>query len=352
VDDHDVVLLDLDGVVYVGPHAVEGAAAALGDVRAHGAQIAFVTNNAARTPEQVAAHLRELGVDASARDVVTSAPAAARMLADDLDDGDRVLVVGAEGLREAVRAVGLTPVDAVADGVRAVVQGFSPQTSWAMLDEACVAVRSGLRWVATNLDSTLPTPRGPAPGNGALVEVVARTTGVRPEVAGKPARTLLDAAVERTHAQRALFVGDRLDTDMAAARAADMAGLHVLTGVSAVVDLLSAPPDQRPTFLAGGLGGLLERHVAPLRSGPGANGTAWFCADGTGARARWTESEGLALDVPSGAAGAPPREAVSLDVVRVACAAVWGASAEGGGVDLAQARTVLAHWTAPFGWDR
>ena len=57
-----------------------------------------------------------------------------------------------------------------------------------MLLEACVAVRAGLPWVATNLDATLPTPRGPAPGNGAFVDVVRRTTGAEPEVAGKPFR--------------------------------------------------------------------------------------------------------------------------------------------------------------------
>ena len=110
------------------------------------------------------------------------------------------------------------------DGPQAVVQGFSPQLSWPMLLEACVAVRSGLPWVATNLDATLPTPRGAAPGNGAFVDVVRRTTGVEPRVAGKPFRPLMDASVQRLHAERGLVVGDRLDTDLAGARRAGLPG--------------------------------------------------------------------------------------------------------------------------------
>jgi glycerol-1-phosphatase len=352
VDDHDVLLLDLDGVVYVGPDAVAGAPEVLRDVRRRGARVAFVTNNAARPPDDVARHLRELSIDATPDDVVTSAQAAARMLSARLSEGDRVLVVGAEGLRQALREVGLAPVASVDDDPRAVVQGFSPQTSWAMLDEACVAVRSGLRWVATNLDSTLPTPRGPAPGNGALVEVVAQTTGVRPEVAGKPAPALLDVAVDRTHARRPLFVGDRLDTDMAGARAAGLPGLHVLTGVSAVVDLLAAAPPQRPTYLSADLSGLTERHDAPTPGGDGSDGGPWHCGV-HGTAARWRPQQGLEVRVPDAAEGDDAsRQRLALEVVRGGCAAVWDATDAGRDVDLAQARAVLAHWTAPHGWDR
>ncbi|MGN6612422.1 MAG: HAD-IIA family hydrolase [Angustibacter sp.] len=344
VDDHDVVLLDLDGVVYVGPQAVPGAAATLAELRRRGPRVAFVTNNASRTPADVAQHLTTLSIDSAADDVVTSAQAAARLLAADLPASARVLVVGAEGLREAVRAVGLTPVGSVDDDPAAVVQGFSPQLSWAMLDEACVAVRRGLPWIATNIDSTLPTPRGPAPGNGAFVDVVARTTGASPRVAGKPAPALLAAAVDRTGAQRPLFVGDRLDTDMAGARAAGMPGLHVLTGASATVDLLTSGPDRRPTFLAVDLSGLLAEHHAPRVSRDRAR---WRADGACGVRVDCDATEGLRVD-----ADAPGEPELAVEVLRVACAAVWAARDDGADVDVDSARAALSPWTAPQGWDR
>lgn len=344
VDDHDVVLLDLDGVVYVGPQAVAGAAATLAEVRRRGPRVAFVTNNASRTPEDVAQHLTTLSIDTTADDVVTSAQAAARLLAAELPDASRVLVVGAEGLRAAVRAVGLTPVGSVADDPAAVVQGFSPQLSWAMLDEACVAVRRGLAWIATNVDSTLPTPRGPAPGNGAFVDVVARTTGVSPRVAGKPAPALLEAAVERTGARRPLFVGDRLDTDMAGARAAGMLGLHVLTGASATVDLLAAGPDRRPHYLAADLSAILAEQRAPQVSRDQAG---WHAMGACGVRVDYDATDGLRVGAdPAGEA------ALAVEVLRVACAAVWAARDDGADVDLDAARTSVSPWTAPQGWDR
>lgn len=355
VDRHDAVLLDLDGVVYVAEHAVDEAVNAIGAVRRGGCTVAFVTNNAARTPQAVADHLVELGIAAGADDVVTSAQAAARMLQSFLPAGAPVLAVGAEGLRAALRSAGLRPVDAVQDDPRAVAQGFSPQTSWTMLAEACVAVRAGLPWVATNLDATLPTPRGPAPGNGAFVDVVRRTTGRRPEVAGKPRRPLMDEAVRRTGASRALVVGDRLDTDLAGARATGLPGLLVLTGVSAVVDLLAAPPSQRPDYVAADLRGLLKAHPAPQ------------CQDGWwidgGARVGWTGEgssarlEVFAADSADPDDGLPATERAAADlalaVLRAACAATWQRR-DGGDLDLPldEARAALRPWTAPQRWDR
>ncbi len=346
---HDAVLLDLDGVVYVGDQAVEGAVRAVAAVRQQGRVVAFVTNNAARSPDVVARHLNELGVAASADDVVTSAQAAAALLRSTLPEGARVLAVGAEGLWAALRAVGLRPVAAVADEPVAVVQGFSPDTTWHTLLEACVAVRSGLPWVATNLDATLPTPRGAAPGNGAFVEVVRRTTGVEPQVAGKPFRPLMEEAVSRTGAQRALVVGDRLDTDLAGARAAGLPGLLVLTGVSGTTDLLTAPPALRPDHLAADLGGLLTTHDAPAQQ------AGWWVEGRV--RGRWGVGA-LEMEVQDGvargaAAGGGSRTALALAVVRVACAAVWQhADAGRGDVDVARVLDVLRPWTAPVGFDR
>ena len=302
---HDVLLLDLDGVVYVGPQAVPGAPEALELARRSGARLAYVTNNAARTPDVVARHLTDLGVPAEPTDVVTSAQAAAAILAAELPEGARVLAIGGEGLRQALSARGLTPVASAEDGPVAVVQGFAPETSWGMLLEACVAVNAGLPWVATNLDLTIPTPRGTAPGNGALVQVVRTATGATPRVAGKPFRPLMDESCERTGAVRPLVVGDRLDTDIAGAHAADLPSLLVLTGVSGATDLLQATPELRPTYLAADTSGLHQPHEAPRREG-----TAWV---GRGCRASWAEVDGEAeLDGATNADAAPDSAALRL----------------------------------------
>ena len=183
---YDVALLDLDGVVYVGPAAVPGARDHLLAAQAEGMRLAYVTNNASRTPDVVAEHLRSLGMPARDTDVVTSAQAAARVLADLVPDGSRVLVVGGAGLYAALTERSLVPVSSAEDDPVAVVQGFSPDIGWALLAEGAYALERGLPWVASNTDLTIPTPRGRAPGNGTLVEVLRRASGREPVVAGKP----------------------------------------------------------------------------------------------------------------------------------------------------------------------
>lgn len=334
---HDVLLLDLDGVVYVGEHAVRRAPDVLAAARAAGVGLAFVTNNAARTAASVAEHLTRVGITADADDVVTSAQAAAAMLAGQLPPGARVLVVGGEGLVEAVTAVGLTPVSSADDQPAALVQGFAPQVGWAMLLEACVAVRAGVPWVATNPDVTLPTARGLAPGNGALVDVVRRTTGCEPTVAGKPFRPILDEAIRRTGARRALLVGDRLDTDIQGANTAGVPSMVVLTGITGVRALLAAPESMRPTYLAAGIEGIEQPHPAVVLQ------EGWWRCGQMRARLRLGRVE---LE-PAQARDGGVEEA--LDALRVACSAFWSDS---GQADLSEAVRALTPWSAPHGWDR
>ena len=262
-DAHDALLVDLDGVVQLGSEPVPGAAEALAAARGDGLRIVFVTNNAARTPHDVATALRALGVQAGDEEVLTSSTATAATLAERLAPGSRVLVVGGDGLREPLRAHGLEPVGSAEDEPVAVVQGWSPDLTWALLAEGAVAIRRGCTWVATNRDATLPSPRGPLPGNGAMVAAVAMATGAAPEVIGKPGRALFDAAVRRAGAQRPLVVGDRLDTDIAGANAAGLASLLVLTGVSTAQDLLAAPVEHRPTYVGRDLT-VLRQPAAPI----------------------------------------------------------------------------------------
>jgi glycerol 3-phosphatase-2 len=263
LDQHyDLAMLDLDGVVYIGPDAVSGAPGHIAAAREAGMRVAFITNNAARTPQTVAQQLRDLGVEADAQDVVTSAQAAARLLADRLGAGGRVAVLGAEGLEQAVVEAGLVPVH-VEDDADAVVTGYGPEVRWRHIMRAAVRIRDGLWWVAANTDMTIPTAFGVAPGHGVLVETVRRFSGVEPVVAGKPARPLLDETVRRCGGERPLMVGDRLDTDIAGARVAGVDSLLVLTGVTGLAELVAAPPEERPTYLAPDLGGLAGEHPVP-----------------------------------------------------------------------------------------
>ncbi|GGP63988.1 HAD-IIA family hydrolase [Saccharothrix coeruleofusca] len=249
---YDALLLDLDGTVYRGREAVPGAVAAVAAARERGTGIRFVTNNASRSPREVAEHLTELGFDAALDEVSTSAQAAATMLVDLVPEGSPVLVLGTDALAEEVRLRGFSPTREAAGAV-AVVQGLSQDLGWRELAEACVAVRAGARWVACNVDATLPTERGLLPGNGALVAALRTATGVEPLVAGKPATPLLEQAAKSLGAQRPLVVGDRLDTDIAGAVNAGMDSLLVLTGVSTEAEARALPEERRPTYVAADL---------------------------------------------------------------------------------------------------
>ena len=259
-DAYDLAILDLDGVVYVGRDAVPGAAKHLAAARAAGMRLAFVTNNAARPPAVVAEHLTELGVEASPHDVVTSAQAAARLLASMVEPGSRVFVIGGDGLFEALEERGLVPTQRFDDDPAAVVSGYNRRLSWGTVSDGAILVARGLPWVAANTDWSVPTPRGKGPGNGVLVDAVSRFAGVEPTVAGKPLAPLFEETVLRVGGRRPLVVGDRLDTDIEGANNTGHDSLLVLTGVTGLAELVTAPPALRPTYLSADLSGLGTPH--------------------------------------------------------------------------------------------
>ncbi|MDP5183423.1 HAD-IIA family hydrolase [Blastococcus sp. BMG 814] len=332
---YDVALLDLDGVVYVGPDAVPGVPAALAGARAEGMRLGFVTNNAARTPEQVAAHLTELQVPAGPGDVITSSQAAATVVAELLGAGARVLPVGGPGVAAALEAAGLTVVVRAEDGPEAVVQGYGREVGWTQLAEAVVAVRNGARHVATNTDATIPSPRGPLPGNGAMVAVVRQVTGQEPLVTGKPDPAMHAECVRRTGAEHPLVVGDRLDTDIEGARRAGAASLLVFSGVTDPATLVAAGPDHRPDLLAADASGILHPHPAVTVDGP-----TWRCGGWTVRQAEGGDA--LELRGPdSHPAGTASSGSDDLDGLRALCVAHWAAHpGEGAPV------RVLAHGAA------
>lgn len=309
-DGYALVVFDLDGVIYLIDRPIPGAVEAVGRLHAEGRAVAYATNNASRRSSEVADLLTGMGVPARPDEVLTSAVAAAELLRDRLPTGAAVLVVGAEALRAEVRAAGLTPVTRADESPVAVVQGYGPQVGWADLAEATVAVRGGATWVATNTDRTLPSGRGPLPGNGALVAALRTALDRDPdEVVGKPAPELFATAARRAGAGRTLVVGDRLDTDIEGANRAGLDSLLVLTGVSDVAELLAAPPGRRPTYVSWDLAGLFDpAAVVPV---PGAaQGGGWSVVG---------RDDELEL-AGSGRA---------LDAVGALCAVAWSAGASG-----------------------
>ncbi|MFD1656839.1 HAD hydrolase-like protein [Streptomyces caeni] len=308
---YDTALLDLDGVVYAGGNAIEHAVESLGSARAGGMHLAYVTNNALRTPEAVAAHLTELGIPAHASDVVTSAQAVARLISEQVPTGARVLVIGGEGLRAALRERGLEPVESADDDPVAVAQGYGgPELPWGRFAEAAYAIARGVPWFASNTDVTIPSARGIAPGNGAAVEVVRLATGAEPQVAGKPLPPMHRETILRTGAERPLVVGDRLDTDIEGAFNGDVDSLLVLTGVTDGARLLAAAPHHRPTYVDADLRGLL------------AGQPEVGVADGGFRCGGWTATAGAERLELQG-------EGEALDGLRALCAAAW--TAAGGG---------------------
>lgn len=309
---YDVALLDLDGVVYLGSAPVPGAAAALAAAVKVGIRLGYVTNNASRSPEAVAEVLVGLGVPAEPAQVVTSAQTAARVLAATLPPQSRVLIVGTAALAEQVYACGLLPVRDLIEPVAAVAQGFSADTGWRELAMATRAVRDGATWIATNADLTVPSVHGPLPGNGAFVSLVAASSGARPQVTGKPEPAMHAECVERLAASRPIVVGDRLDTDIEGARRVGCPSLLVFTGVTRPADLLTAPPQHRPTYLSADLSGLVSRHPEVVAAPEG-----WRCAG-------WQVSTSgrLAL-TPTPGDGQANAAADPWSALRALCTAAW-----------------------------
>ncbi|MBN6753389.1 HAD-IIA family hydrolase [Kocuria palustris] len=309
IDGCDAILADLDGVVYAGPGAISEAPESLERAKSEGVPVMFVTNNASRAVKTVAEHLSELGVATRGEDVVSSAQAAAQLLSDRLPAGSRVLITGAQALSDYIAEAGLTPVSSQHDDPVAVVQGFDPEIGWSDLAEAAYTLAdASVLWIATNTDGSIPRERGIAPGNGTLVDAVARATGRTPEVAGKPEAPIFRTGAQRLGAQRPLVIGDRLDTDILGGNRAGFATALVLTGVDTVRTALGAIIDERPDHLIADLTGLFapEAEIA-VEESDGASiarcGAAQATAHDDGLRISGDEDD--------------------LDAWRAACAAWW-----------------------------
>ncbi|WP_121369200.1 HAD-IIA family hydrolase [Frondihabitans australicus] len=306
----DVVLADLDGVVYTGRNAIPHAVESLNEA-AKSTRIGYITNNASRTAATVAEQLSGFGLAVTADDVVTSPQAAIRLLQENVAAGSTILVVGGDGLTSVVEGAGFTVTRSAEADPAAVIQGFAPEVGWKDLAEASFALAKDIPWVATNQDWTIPQERGIAPGNGTLVSAVHTAVGKLPLVAGKPEKAIFDAAVERFGATKPVFIGDRLDTDIIGANKAGIASILVLTGIDQAKQVLAAPEGSRPDFLLADLRGLLQPYPATIE-GAGAEGARTFTV-GTSR-----------VDLRGNRVIVVERGETRVDLLRAGAAAVWG----------------------------
>lgn len=304
----DVVLADLDGVLYAGPDAIPYAVESLTAAQRAGIRVGCLTNNAARTDRAVADHLSQLGFEVRPDDVVTSPQAAMRLLVELIEPGSTVMVVGGDGLVAEVDKAGFEVTRSAHDKPVAVVQGFAPEVGWLQLAEASFALADeAVHWVATNTDWTIPQARGVAPGNGTLVSAVHTAVGRLPVVAGKPERPMYDLAVERFDAASPLAIGDRLDTDILGANRAGIPSVLVLTGIDKAKQVLAAGEEERPRYLLADLRELDEPYPEPKISRSG---------DAVRVREASVRLEGSAVRIVD-------RGSSEIDLLRAASTLIW-----------------------------
>jgi HAD superfamily hydrolase (TIGR01450 family) len=245
-------VIDLDGVIWLAQQPIAGSAAAVGKLRSAGIGVLFATNNALPTLAELVDQLAHVGIPAEPRDLVTSAQAAASLLA----PGSTAVVCAGGGVVEAladrdVKVVAKGPADAV-------VVGLTREFDFDMLATAVTAVHDGARLVGTNEDATYPTPRRLLPGAGALLAAVATASGVTPEVAGKPHDAIVALLAKRAP-DAALVVGDRPSTDGLLARRLGVRFALVRSGVTKPAD---DTPELEPDIDAPDLAAVTERHLS------------------------------------------------------------------------------------------
>lgn len=311
LDGVDVLLADLDGVVYAGAHAIPHAIESLNRA-AESIRVGYITNNASRTDASVATHLTELGLTVAPDEVVTSPQAAVRLLADYVPAGSTILVVGGDGLVNELVKGGYAVTRSADDEPAAVVQGFAPEVGWKHLAEAAYALHPRedgfeLPWIATNTDWTIPQARGVAPGNGTLVSAVHTAVGRLATVAGKPETPIFEEATARFSATRPLFIGDRLDTDILGANRAGMDSVLVLTGIDKAKHVLAADKFSRPTFILEDLRQLHEPYPETRMSRNGSEASV-------GSSVVRIEGNDVIIVRDGNTA---------IDLLRAACAAIW-----------------------------
>ena len=246
-DEFDGLLVDLDGVVWIGRELVPGAVEALTALLAGGKEIVFVTNNSVKKPVAYAGYLREAGIEVADDRVLTGGAATARLAAERVGSGGTAYVIGAPGFKETVAAAGLQLLDGeAAHSADAVVVSGHREFDYSELLTATRALQAGAALFGTSRDPTLPMPDGPWPGTGATLAAIETASGKRAETGGKPEPHLFEQArALMPDAARVAMVGDRIASDIEGGRRAGLATILVLTGDTTREEAEAAehPPD-------------------------------------------------------------------------------------------------------------
>ena len=259
-----LVIFDLDGVVYRGADPVPGAVDLVSWLHARGVLVRFATNNSMVARGGYVERLSAMGIPAALDEIVTSTSATVSHLALHAPGVQRVLAIGADGMRDELRAAGLDvvmsgelatrayagePLDGAFD---AVIVGLDPALDYGRLAVAMTAVAAGARLIATNADARYPTPGGFLPGAGSIVAALATATGASPEVIGKPAPAMFESILESSgvSASDAVVVGDNPAADVVGARRAGCAAILVLTGVATAEAAAALQGPERPDAVA------------------------------------------------------------------------------------------------------
>jgi glycerol-1-phosphatase len=252
---YDTFLLDLDGCVWVGDEPTPNAVEAVGALRAAGRRLAFVTNDARHGEDDFVRKLWRLGFRAAREEIVTAGGALQHVLAG--SGHATAFVIGSAAVHRHVADAGLRIVNGSeqADRAEVVVVSGHDRFDFTELKGAVQAALNGAALWCTGRDATFPMPDGPWPATGAVVAAVEAATGMQARSVGKPEPQLFVTALDRLGESRALVIGDRLDADMAGARAAGLDGALVLTGASTAQ--MARDADPAPTFVAATLAELL-----------------------------------------------------------------------------------------------
>lgn len=263
---YDTLLCDLDGVIYEGKDAIVDSVETINEFISKGIPVGYVTNNSSRKPETVAEQLGGFGIAADSESVISSAKTGVDILATLIPAGAKVLVVGGEGLRSRVTEAGFELVQNSDAKPAGVIQGFDPSVAWTDLAEASYSIANGAKWVATNQDWTIPREKGIAPGNGTLVSAVHTAVGQLPIVAGKPEPAIFRTALEHFGSKKAIFIGDRIDTDIRGANSAEIDSVLVMTGISTRKEVLGVKNEDRPVFIIETMAELLAEYDQPKKT--------------------------------------------------------------------------------------
>ncbi len=247
--DVQALIVDMDGVLWEGNRALPGLTEFFAAIRTRGLKVVLATNNASQTAEQYAAKLAGFGVHVDVAEVMTSAMATAEVLSKRDLPSRKVYVIGGDGIQNAMAGAGFERLGLYEKGAAVVVVGMDRGLSWDKLATATINLRAGAAFVGTNPDVTVPSEHGTTHGNGAILAALTAATGLKPEIIGKPEPTMYQLALDHLGIapERALAVGDRLDTDIMGANRAGIDSVLVLSGVSTRAEAGAGPA--RPSVI-------------------------------------------------------------------------------------------------------